>query len=73
MCIFSTHFLTTLKRDGTAAVISWTANKKINIFKQRFVFLPINDSLHWSLCVVVNPGLIAENYAPNMVGEENAL
>lgn len=56
--IFSSHFYTTLSEEGTGAVESWTARKNIDIFKKRFVFLPINKSLHWSLCVVVNPAYI---------------
>ena len=39
-------------------VMNWTARKNIDIFKKKFVFIPINESLHWSLCVVVNPGKI---------------
>ncbi len=35
---------------------SWTAKKGINIFEKKFIFVPVNKSLHWSLCVVVNPG-----------------
>ena len=56
--IFSSHFYTTLSREGTDAVESWTARKNIDIFKKCFIFLPINDRKHWSLCVVVNPAYI---------------
>ena len=56
--IFSSHFFTTLSDDGTDAVRSWTAKKNINIFQKKLIFIPINQSLHWSLCVVVNPGAI---------------
>lgn len=56
--IFSSHFYTTLSEEGTEAVESWTARKNIDIFSKRFIFLPINKSLHWSLCVVVNPMFI---------------
>eukprot|EP00546_Thalassionema_frauenfeldii_P001232 CAMPEP_0178932684 /NCGR_PEP_ID=MMETSP0786-20121207/22774_1 /TAXON_ID=186022 /ORGANISM="Thalassionema frauenfeldii, Strain CCMP 1798" /LENGTH=1112 /DNA_ID=CAMNT_0020610043 /DNA_START=136 /DNA_END=3472 /DNA_ORIENTATION=+ len=56
--IFSSHFYSSLKKDGTAAVESWTAKKNIDIFSKRFIFIPINESLHWSLCVVVNPSHI---------------
>ena len=38
--------------------MSWTAKKNINIFEKKFIFIPINKDLHWSLCVVVNPGAI---------------
>ena len=34
----------------------------IDIFKKKFVFVPINKDLHWSLCVIVNPGEIAKMY-----------
>ena len=33
--------------------------KAIDIFKKKLIFIPINKDLHWSLCVVVNPGSIA--------------
>ena len=32
--------------------------KNINIFEKRLIFIPINENLHWTLCVVVNPGAI---------------
>ena len=57
--------MTTLKDEGPEAVSSWTAKKNINIFKKKFVFVPVNADLHWSLCVVVNAGLIANWYDEN--------
>lgn len=62
---FPTRFFTTLDEDpeGPAAVsATWTAKHNIDIFKKQFVFIPINESLHWSLCVVVNPGAITNEY-----------
>lgn len=59
---FTSHFFTTLDEEGPEAVSSWTAKKNIDIFKKQFVFIPINESLHWSLCVVVNPGAITNEY-----------
>jgi Ulp1 family protease len=56
--IFSSHFFTTLSDDGADAVRSWTAKKNIDIFQKKLIFIPINQSLHWSLCVVVNPAAI---------------
>jgi Ulp1 family protease len=53
--VFSSHFFTTLRKEGTDAVESWTSRRNIDIFKKRLLFIPINKSLHWSLCVVVNP------------------
>ena len=54
--------MTTLKEKGPKAVVSWTAKKDINIFEKKLIFIPVNADLHWSLLVVVNPGLIANVY-----------
>ena len=35
--------------------------KNINVFEKKLVFIPVNADFHFSLCVVVNPGLIANN------------
>lgn len=56
---FTSHFMTTLKGKGPEAVVSWTEKKDINIFEKKLIFIPVNADLHWSLLVVVNPGLIA--------------
>ena len=50
---FTSHFFTALT-EGPETVSSWTAKKNINIFDMKFIFIPINEQLHWSLCVVVN-------------------
>jgi len=57
---FTSHFLTTIEDEGPKGVESWTMNKKrtISIFEKKFIFVPVNGDLHWSLCVIVNPGLI---------------
>mmetsp|Transcript_10341 Transcript_10341/g.17114 ORF Transcript_10341/g.17114 Transcript_10341/m.17114 type:complete len:334 (-) Transcript_10341:57-1058(-) len=59
--IFTSHFMSTLASDGAKAVSSWTAKKRIDIFEKKLIFVPVNSDLHWSLCVVVNPGFIANN------------
>lgn len=64
--IFSTHFYTTLSNDGTEAVKSWTARKNVDIFKKRYIFLPINKSSHWLLCLVANPA-----YVSNVSGDND--
>lgn len=56
--IFTTHFYTTLFVEGLAAVSNWTTKKRINIFTKRMIFIPVHQDMHWSLCVVVNPGLV---------------
>jgi Ulp1 family protease len=50
--------MTTLKDKGPEAITSWT---NINVFQKKLVFIPVNTDLHFLLCVVVNPGLIANN------------
>ena len=57
---FTSHFFSRLSEDGPEAVASWTRRKNINIFEKKFVFIPINKSMHWSLCLIVNPGAIVE-------------
>ena len=55
---FSSHFFTTLQEGKPAGVEKWTSKRGINVFQKKFIFIPINETLHWSLCVVVNPGEI---------------
>ena len=55
---FTSHFYSTLREEGVDAISNWTTNKGINVFTKKIIFLPINESLHWSLCAVVNPGSI---------------
>lgn len=59
---FTSHFFSTLSSKGPKAVASWTERKNINIFSKKLIFIPINKDLHWSLCVVVNPGAIEKTY-----------
>jgi Ulp1 protease family, C-terminal catalytic domain len=56
--IFTSHFYSTLRDEGSTSVQSWTKKKNIDIFKKKMVFIPINESWHWSLCVLVNPGAV---------------
>jgi Ulp1 protease family, C-terminal catalytic domain len=50
-----------LDEEGVESVTKWTAKRGINVFDKKFVFIPINENVHWSLCVVVNPGHINED------------
>ena len=34
----------------------------VDIFEKKFLFMPIHKDMHWSLCVVVNPGKIANMF-----------
>eukprot|EP00536_Pseudo-nitzschia_multiseries_P010599 jgi/Psemu1/26436/gm1.26436_g len=43
-------------------VAKWTSGKcSVNIFKKKMIFIPINYHLHWSLCVLINPGTISSD------------
>lgn len=55
---FTSHFYSALTSQGEKGVESWTAKKNIDVFKKKLIFIPINMTLHWSLCVVLNPGAI---------------
>ena len=62
---FPTRFFCDLDDEGPAAVsATWTAEKNIDVFEKRFVFIPLDDDQlgDWSLCVVVNPGAIPNEY-----------
>lgn len=63
---FTSHFYSALAKGGPESVTSWTAKKNINIFEKKFIFIPINKDLHWSLCVIVNPGCIMNSYEPSL-------
>ncbi len=52
------HFYTKLSTEGVESVIDWTTNRDIDIFSKKMVFVPIHKDHHWSLAVVINPGLL---------------
>jgi Ulp1 family protease len=43
------------KDDCHALVARWT--KKFNLFEKDFNFIPVNESMHWSLAVIAHPGI----------------
>ena len=59
---FTSHFLSTIEEEGAQGVANWTINKKkrVDVFQKKFIFVPVNSDLHWSLCVIVNAGLIGK-------------
>jgi len=56
--VFTTQFFSKLEREGAEAVVSWTKRKSLDIFEKKFIFIPVNKDLHWSLFVVVNAGKV---------------
>ncbi len=59
---FTSHLMTTLKDKGPKEISKWIKNININVFEKKLVFIPINADSHWSLGVVVNPGLIENSF-----------
>jgi Ulp1 family protease len=60
---FSTFFWKRLSQEQNpesrhAGVAKWT--RKVDIFSKRFLFVPICDSLHWTLAILCRPAGIAE-------------
>ncbi len=68
---FSTQFFQKIQDQGVESVQNWTKRRKIDVFEKKFIFIPINDHLHWSLCVVVNPGRIENAFNQDDDYEEN--
>ncbi|KAG7378977.1 hypothetical protein PHYPSEUDO_009265 [Phytophthora pseudosyringae] len=50
------HELTTADPDERFARVARWTQKETNLFDKRFLFIPINDSFHWSIAVFCNPG-----------------
>ncbi|KAE9138484.1 hypothetical protein PF005_g14719 [Phytophthora fragariae] len=50
------HELTTADPDERFARVARWTQKEANLFEKKFLFIPINDSFHWSIAVFCNPG-----------------
>ena len=50
------HYHMLIQSLNFAAVDRWT--KYVDIYSKEFVFIPINKDCHWSLFVIVRPGLL---------------
>ncbi|GMH97546.1 hypothetical protein TrST_g6724 [Triparma strigata] len=53
--VFTSHFYTTLNNSKYEGVKSWVKDIK-SFLNMKYVFVPICKDMHWSLCVIVNPG-----------------
>ena len=38
--VFTSHFYSTLEKEGPPAVASWTKKRNINVFAKKFIFIP---------------------------------
>ena len=54
MLFLGAQYYTEIANGDLQKVLKWTTD--VDLFKKKFIIVPINDSLHWSLLVVVNPG-----------------
>lgn len=64
---FSTHFYSKianlmsttyqLDKEGYKMVKRWTDG--VDLFKKSLIFIPIHEATHWSLAVVVHPGVLS--------------
>ena len=50
---FNTFFFKTFSKGGYDKVKKWTRN--VDIFSKKYILIPINDKLHWSLAIICNP------------------
>ncbi|KAL7748966.1 hypothetical protein RI367_005614 [Sorochytrium milnesiophthora] len=48
---------------GFERVQKWT--KKVDLFRFKYIFVPINEKLHWFLALIVNPSRLFEPPPPN--------
>ena len=57
MYIFSSFFYTKLREDLFDEIDRWGLRMTgFDIFEKRFLFVPLNESLHWSLAIICNAG-----------------
>jgi len=65
--------MTSLKDRGADAITAWITKKPVKVFKKKLIFVPVHAQAHWSLCVIVNPGLIANTYNKDVSESEEYL
>lgn len=61
-CLLYTKLVEERRHDLAHALVArWT--KIVDLFDQEFVLIPLNHVNHWSLLVVIRPGILAKNLA----------
>mmetsp|Transcript_14608 Transcript_14608/g.29955 ORF Transcript_14608/g.29955 Transcript_14608/m.29955 type:complete len:1037 (-) Transcript_14608:8-3118(-) len=68
---FTSHFFSTLREEGVDAVKRWTKDPK-GLLQRDFIFCPINESFHWSLAIICNPGFLLRDGKFNLEGLKEA-
>ena len=59
VCVLSTHFYPDLMKGDTK---KWTEGRDINVLRKRLIIIPINNFLHWTVLVIINPILCVYNF-----------
>ncbi|KAI9093460.1 hypothetical protein DFS34DRAFT_266150 [Phlyctochytrium arcticum] len=77
--VFSTFFYEQLSTKADASsksggsgydrVKKWTS--KVDIFKKKYIFVPINENMHWYLALIYNPGAMLGNQPIDVDSDED--
>ncbi|KAJ3023664.1 hypothetical protein HKX48_001888 [Thoreauomyces humboldtii] len=51
--------------SGYERVKKWTS--KVDLFKKKYIFIPINENMHWYLALIYNPGALLMDNAGDAV------
>lgn len=52
---WTTHFFTTLKKNGYKGVARWAKRRKINVMEMKTIVVPINSmNTHWAVAIIDN-------------------
>jgi len=64
-CIYplESHFYSSMSDEGSGIGNCLEKNLHLDFKRLNYIFLPINENQHWSLCIIINPGLVT-NYSP---------
>jgi sentrin-specific protease 7 len=54
-------------KEGYELVSRWTKN--VDLFQKDFILVPINYSFHWSLAIIVRPGLLLVCVTPSVTSK----
>lgn len=68
--VFDSQFFLKLESDGYDGVRRWT--KRVNIFEKDYVVIAVEMKSHFSLFVVIRPGLVLPESAVAVKVEQNS-
>jgi Ulp1 family protease len=58
--IFTGLFYPELVKKGANETLNWAEEQNVDVFSVRYILFPIHISNHWSLAIVVNPGILVK-------------